>query len=246
MSPSLASSPASADPSLAHLPPTPAGSSCRPTDHVYVSAPWDDREGEPYIVARVVEILQPQPAKVVAPSDTSSSTAKGDSAASPPAAPTSNTGSVGSTDLRVRVAYYFRTRDITNRYVADHRLIVATMHADTVPASYIRGLCTVKHRDHIEKLEVYKREDDTFYWHQARHALALSPLFARANPADRLRLTRTQLYDRYLHRYFDAVPTYKVSNAPRASLPPPPPHRRQCSLADRFARPTTQPRSSAT
>ncbi|KPV75349.1 uncharacterized protein RHOBADRAFT_14417, partial [Rhodotorula graminis WP1] len=138
-------------------------------DHVYVSAPWDDREGEPYIVARVVEILQPQPAK--APSSTATTTTT--------AAPDT---------LRVRVAYYFRTRDITNRYVADHRLIVATMHADTVPASYIRGLCTVKHRDHIEELETFKRQDDSFYWHQ--------------------------LYDRYLHRYFDAVPTYKVSNAP--------------------------------
>ncbi|GAA6058119.1 hypothetical protein JCM3770_005947 [Rhodotorula araucariae] len=156
-------------------------------DHVYVSAPWDDREGEPYIVARVLEILQPQPPK---PSAASSDPANADKATTESAspAPVSNTGSGASTDLRVRVAYYFRTRDITNRYVADHRLVVATMFADTVPASYIRGFCTVKHREHIEELEVYKRQDDSFYWHQ--------------------------LYDRYLHRYFDAVPTYKVQNAP--------------------------------
>ncbi|CDR48211.1 RHTO0S16e03642g1_1 [Rhodotorula toruloides] len=144
-----------------------------PNDHVYVSPPWDDREGEPYLIARVIEILQPVP-KAASDSPT------------PPT--TSSSRTVPTTELRVRVGYYFRTRDITNRYVADHRIIVATMHSDTVPASYIRGVCMVKHRDHIEELEVYKREKDTFYWHQ--------------------------LYDRYLHRYFDALPTYKVQNAP--------------------------------
>lgn len=99
----------------------------------------------------MIEILQPVP-KAASDSPT------------PPT--TSSSRTVPTTELRVRVGYYFRTRDITNRYVADHRIIVATMHSDTVPASYIRGVCMVKHRDHIEELEVYKREKDTFYWHQ--------------------------------------------------------------------------------
>ncbi|GJN89120.1 hypothetical protein Rhopal_002094-T1 [Rhodotorula paludigena] len=163
------------------------GAALRPNDHVYVSAPWDDREGEPYIVARVLEILQPSSKAALALPEGSNTDAN--PAPASDSAPSSRSGSTApTTDLRVRVAYYFRTRDITSRYVADHRLVVATMHADTLPASYVRGRCTVKHREHIEELEVYKRQPDTFYWHQ--------------------------LYDRYLHRYFDAVPTYKVRNAP--------------------------------
>ncbi|GAA5981852.1 hypothetical protein JCM10908_004638 [Rhodotorula pacifica] len=175
-----------------------------PNDHIYVSAPWDDREGEPYLIARVLEVVQPTPKSQLpaalagkpssssgrTSSASSSSAGKSTARAETPSGKETSAGRVvvSAHELRVRVAYYFRTRDITNRYVADHRLLVAAMHADTVPASYVRGLCTVRHRDHIEELDVYKREKDTFYWHQ--------------------------LYDRYLHRYFDALPTYKVQNAP--------------------------------
>ncbi|GAA5928195.1 uncharacterized protein JCM15063_003815 [Sporobolomyces koalae] len=204
-----------------------------PNDHVFVSPPWQDRDGEPYLIARVLEVLQPQPPRSAAPAsaaiaaipaasaglsalslpvtvsteevvadDAQGSTAGVHTSSSSATAlvPTNANDEQGSTqrtanestDLRVRVAYYFRTRDITNRYVADHRLIVATMHSDTVPANYIRGTCQVLHKEHIEDLEKWKRETDTFYWHQ--------------------------LYDRYLHRYFDALPTLKVRNAPQEVL----------------------------
>ncbi|GAA5823901.1 hypothetical protein JCM10212_000721 [Sporobolomyces blumeae] len=192
-----------------------------PNDHVFVSPPWAERDGEPYLIARVLEVLQPQPLPSASknPPDVddptrtsralsrptrhatgSASTSSTSRQASPnPSVASSSTSNVrpggGSsrtlnevTDLRVRVAYYFRTRDITNRYVADHRLIVATMHSDTVPARYVRGKCLVMHKEHVDDLETYKRRVDTFYW--------------------------CQLYDRYLHRYFDALPTYKIRNAP--------------------------------
>lgn len=68
--------------------------------------------------------------------------------------------------LRVRVAYFLRPRDISNRYVADFRTLTATMHSDTVPVSFLRGYCTVRHRDEIEFIETYKREPECFYWHQ--------------------------------------------------------------------------------
>ncbi|GAA5966106.1 hypothetical protein JCM3765_002607 [Sporobolomyces pararoseus] len=215
----------------------------QPNDHVFVSPRWPDRDGEPYLIARVLEVLQPAnqpssrrpsppppaplppaptptaPAPVAqsiptslaslslpmtlstedAHSDTSSVRAPSpDPSTSSTANNNKNTASNQqrtaneATDLRVRVAYYFRTRDITNRYVADHRLIVATMHSDIVPASYIRGLCKVMHKEHVEDLESWKRQTDTFYW--------------------------CQLYDRYLHRYFDALPTVKVRNAPQEVL----------------------------
>ncbi|GAA6027490.1 hypothetical protein JCM8097_007887 [Rhodosporidiobolus ruineniae] len=146
-----------------------------PNDHIYVSAPWDERDGEPYLIARIIEILQPSK-----PVDGASSTSS--SATSTPR------NGPATSQLRLRVNYYFRTRDITNRYVADHRVLVASFHSDVVPAEYVRGTCTVKFREHVDNLDRYKREPDTFYWHQ--------------------------LYDRYLHRYFDVVPTYKVKNAP--------------------------------
>ncbi|GAA5970836.1 hypothetical protein JCM11641_004472 [Rhodosporidiobolus odoratus] len=149
--------------------------SLQKNDHIYVSAPWEDRDGEPYLVGRILEILQPAtapPAREATPS-----TSKDRKLIGP-----------DTSKLRLRVNYYFRTRDISNRYVADHRVLVASFHSDVVPAEYVRGTCTVMHREHIENLEKYKRQPDTFYWHQ--------------------------LYDRYLHRYFDSVPTYKVKNAP--------------------------------
>ncbi|GAA5849428.1 hypothetical protein JCM8547_000445 [Rhodosporidiobolus lusitaniae] len=169
-------------------------------DHVYISAPWSIRDGEPYLVGRIVEILQPQPQSSSlatnggsAPASPSSSTTSATTiAAAAPAErdrtqPRALTGP-STSQLRLRVNYYFRTRDITNRYVADHRVLVASFHTDIVPAEYVRGRCTVMHREHIGDLERYKRMEDTFYWHQ--------------------------LYDRYLHRYFDSVPTYRVKNAP--------------------------------
>lgn len=77
------------------------------------------------------------------------------------------------TGPRARVAFYLRPRDISNRYIADLRLVVATMNADVVPVSYIRGLCTVKHRDEIDNLERYKREKDCFYFHSVSNLKAL-------------------------------------------------------------------------
>ncbi|BGP15912.1 putative PHD type zinc finger protein with BAH domain-containing protein [Rhodosporidiobolus nylandii] len=151
------------------------GRALQKNDHVYVSPPWDMRDGEPYLIGRIVEILQPSSKPVAREATPSSSTER-------------KLIGPDTSQLRLRVNYYFRTRDITNRYVADHRVLVASFHSDVVPAEYVRGVCTVMHREHVENLDVYKRQPDTFYWHQ--------------------------LYDRYLHRYFDSVPTYKVQNAP--------------------------------
>lgn len=48
----------------------------------------------------------------------------------------------------------------------------------------------------------------------------LLPTIDRDKNADEIPGTCRQLYDRYLHRYFDALPTVKISNAPRESLTP--------------------------
>ncbi|KAI5475580.1 PHD finger and BAH domain protein (Snt2) [Pseudohyphozyma bogoriensis] len=134
-------------------------------DHVFVSPPWSTRDGEPYLIARIIAIL---------PSTSPSSHA--------------STSKHPSSLPRLRVAYYLRPRDITNRYVADYRLVVATMHTDVVPAEFVRGVCTVKHKESVKDMDAYRKGKDRFYW--------------------------TQLYDRYLRRYFDAIPTDKIQNAP--------------------------------
>lgn len=188
---------------------------------MFVSPPWQDRDGEPYLIARVLEVLQPVnppplvPSRPVAippppspprdavapasiptslaslslPTTLSTEDAHSETSSIRVPSPEPSTSSVAThnpsrtaneqTDLRVRVAYYFRTRDITNRYVADHRLIVATMHADTVPASYIRGVCRVLHKEHVDDLESWKRQTDTFYWCQVSFSTSPSWFSAR-------------------------------------------------------------------
>lgn len=97
----------------------------------------------------------------------------------------------------VRANLFFRMRDLTHRLNNDPRLLVATMHSDLFPVSTIRGKCRVKHRDLISngsapELTAWKRNDDHFYFFQ--------------------------LFDRYIHRFYDVIPTYKVKNAPEDVL----------------------------
>lgn len=107
------------------------------------------------------------------------------------------TRSEDGTDTQIRANIFLRMRDLTHRANNDSRLLVATMHAELYPIKAIRGKCRVKHRDLIsdgspQELAAWKRRDDHFYYHQ--------------------------LYDRYIHRFYDVIPTYKVKNAPEAVL----------------------------
>jgi hypothetical protein len=80
------------------------------------------------------------------------------------------------------------------------------MHSDVSPMTYLRGKCRVLHRDHLPTdIESYKREPDSFYYHQVR-GLGTALACVLDNVA--------QLYDRYLHRYFDLIPTHRIQNAP--------------------------------
>ena len=71
---------------------------------------------------------------------------------------------------RARVNFYLRPRDIGSRIAQHGRRLLTTMHADTVPLSYIRGKCQVLHRDRIPSgdMEGYRRQPDAFYFHQVR------------------------------------------------------------------------------
>lgn len=103
----------------------------------------------------------------------------------------------GRPNNHIRANLFFRMRDLTHRVNNDPRLLVATMHSDLFPVSAIRGKCRVKHRDLISngsapELTAWKRNDDHFYFYQ--------------------------LFDRYNHRFYDVIPTYKVKNAPEQVL----------------------------
>ena len=87
---------------------------------------------------------------------------------------------------KARVAYYLRRRDVTNRSLADFRVIFATFMAGTVPLSHIRQRCFVMHRDYLDDPEAFKREDDSFVFSQVSCAflivLLLSVIKAIALP----------------------------------------------------------------
>lgn len=89
----------------------------------------------------------------------------------------------------LRLNWYYRPKDI-GRAVNDTRQIFASMHSDVSPISALRGKCTILHKSEVEKLDDLRRSRDSFWYEK--------------------------LYDRYIHRYFDVVPTNQVINVPVA------------------------------
>ena len=87
----------------------------------------------------------------------------------------------------LRVNWMYRPRDIP-RKANDTRLVFATMHSDTVPLTSLRGKCKITHRNDIEDLDGYRKHKDSFYF--------------------------SQMWDRYIHRYYDVIPTSQVINVP--------------------------------
>ena len=87
----------------------------------------------------------------------------------------------------LRLNWYYRPRDI-GRKVSDTRQIFASMHSDINSLTALRGKCEIKHRSDIEKMEDVRKTRDCFWY--------------------------DKLYDRYIHRFFDVVPTKDVINVP--------------------------------
>jgi len=88
---------------------------------------------------------------------------------------------------QAKIAWFLRPRDILGKKKNfDSRLLLATMHYDINPISSIRGKCIIKHTSHIEDLEAYKQQEDTFYYNK--------------------------LYDRYSQRLYDVVPVEEIRN----------------------------------
>ncbi|KAG9042537.1 putative PHD type zinc finger protein with BAH domain-containing protein [Tulasnella sp. UAMH 9824] len=124
-------------------------------DHVYVSPPWELRDGLPYSIARIMEFL---------PAENTSG----------PFAPSVN-GSADTTGFkgkgkekepitRVRLAWYYRPSDLSDRAVADSRLLFAAIFSEIQPVAFLRAKCHVKHKDKIADLSGWKKRPDRFYF----------------------------------------------------------------------------------
>ena len=87
----------------------------------------------------------------------------------------------------LRLNWYYRPKDI-GRNVNDTRQVFASMHTDVNPLTAIRGKCEIKHKSQIEDMDAFRSSKDCFYFER--------------------------LYDRYIHRYYEVVPTKTVINLP--------------------------------
>jgi hypothetical protein len=87
----------------------------------------------------------------------------------------------------IRVNWYYRPKDI-GRKVQDTRLVFATMHSDISPLTSLRGKCQIRHKAEIDDLQAYKRQPDCFWYEK--------------------------LYDRYIQKNYEVIPTKQVINVP--------------------------------
>lgn len=67
---------------------------------------------------------------------------------------------------RVRVAWFYRPGDVTDRQVSDSRLLLAAIFSEVVPITQLRGKCYIRHRDKIADLVAWKKKPDRFYFHR--------------------------------------------------------------------------------
>jgi hypothetical protein len=87
----------------------------------------------------------------------------------------------------LRLNWYYRPKDI-GRKVNDTRQVFASMHSDISPLTALRGKCQIKHKSKVDKLDELRKTKDCFWYEK--------------------------LYDRYIHRFYDVIPTSQVINVP--------------------------------
>ena len=87
----------------------------------------------------------------------------------------------------LRVNWFFRPRDI-QRKVNDTRAVFASMQSDTCPITSLRGKCRVVHKSEVDNVDDYRKLKDSFYYEK--------------------------MFDRYIHRYYEVIPTRSVINVP--------------------------------
>lgn len=121
------------------------------------------RDGTPYSIARIMEFLPP------------AGTPTFDKA-----------GKRNEPITRVRLAWYYRPSDVSDRTVADCRLLLAAIYSEVCELSQLRSRCYVLHRDRISDLAGWKKRPDRFYF--------------------------TRLFDPWLRKEFEVISASTVRN----------------------------------
>lgn len=67
---------------------------------------------------------------------------------------------------RVRLAWYYRPSDVSDRPVADSRLLLAAIYSEVCDIGQLRSKCYVLHRDKITDLAGWKKRPDHFYFNR--------------------------------------------------------------------------------
>ncbi|KAH9851909.1 hypothetical protein C2E23DRAFT_869052 [Lenzites betulinus] len=141
------------------------GEEVKVNDHVYCSPSWGVRDGTPYSVARIMEFLPAVGTPIL-----------------------DQHGNRNEPITRVRLAWYYRPSDVSDRTVADCRLLLAAIYSEVCELSQLRSKCYVLHRDRISDLAGWKRRTDRFYF--------------------------TRLFDPWLRKEFEVIPAATVRNVP--------------------------------
>jgi hypothetical protein len=89
---------------------------------------------------------------------------------------------------RVRLAWYYRPSDVSDRPVADSRLLLAAIYSEICDVAQLRAKCYVVHRDKITDLAGWKKRPDRFYFNR--------------------------LFDPYIKKEFEVIQSNDVRNLP--------------------------------
>ncbi|KAI0042738.1 hypothetical protein FA95DRAFT_1590696 [Auriscalpium vulgare] len=163
------------------------GEQVKINDHVYCSPSWSVRDGTPYSVARIMEFLHKEgTTRGSTPAGGSSASAKGKGKENVGASTNGNNGNHSFT--RVRLAWYYRPSDVSDRPVADSRLLLAAIYSEICDVSQLRSKCFVVHRDKITDLAGWKKRPDRFYFNR--------------------------LFDPYIKKEFEVIQSNDVRNLP--------------------------------
>ncbi|POS86563.1 hypothetical protein EPUL_001293 [Erysiphe pulchra] len=87
----------------------------------------------------------------------------------------------------LRLNWFYRPKDI-GRKSNDTRQVFASMHSEISPLTSLRGKCQIKHKSEVDSLDDLRRTPDCFWYEK--------------------------LFDRYIHRFYDVIPTSEVINVP--------------------------------
>ncbi|KAJ7255431.1 PHD-zinc-finger like domain-containing protein [Mycena haematopus] len=89
---------------------------------------------------------------------------------------------------RVRLAWYYRPSDVSDRPVTDSRLLLAAIYSEVCDINQLRAKCHVVHRDKISDLSGWKKRPDHFYFNR--------------------------LFDPYIKKEFEIIQASDVRNLP--------------------------------